>query len=187
MRSIATGIGRSPFGSTGPSYVGGSGAGTRIPAVSVLGYVPAMDKTWPAMQKLWTWAAAGTVVLAACGGGDTSGTGNDAHDGGHSGAGTAECSASGTSLAISSDNSEFDTDCLAVRAGEKFTVAYDNQENVAHNFAILPESGKGKPLFDTGVFNGPAKRNLEAGPLEAGSYPFHCVVHPNMVGTFVVQ
>ncbi len=135
------------------------------------------------MSTLPTWAAATAtaVLLAACSGTTEGGDHPRAAPRG------AECSPSGPSLSISAKNNLFDTDCLAVAAGEKFTVAFDNDEDVPHNFAILPRSGKGEALFDTGVFNGPEVRNLEAGPLEAGNYTFHCVVHPNMVGSFVVR
>ncbi|MGH3850440.1 MAG: cupredoxin domain-containing protein, partial [Pseudonocardiaceae bacterium] len=94
---------------------------------------------------------------------------------------------SGTSLSISAKDIEFDVKCLVVPAGEKFTVSFENQEAVNHNFAILPEAGKGAPLSDTGIFTGPAVRNLDAGPLKAGNYRFHCIVHPNMTGSLVVE
>lgn len=147
------------------------------------------------MHKLRNWAVLATVVLAACGdsGGSSSTATTDAEHSegtvsdGHTADPTATCSPSGTSLSISANNIEFNTKCLAVPAGEKFTVNFDNQESVNHNFAILAKSGKGDPLSDTGIFPGPAVRNLQSGPLEAGNYLFHCIVHPNMTGTLVVK
>ncbi len=89
-------------------------------------------------------------------------------------------------LAISADSTTFSTDCLTARAGEKFKLSFENKEKVAHNFAILPKTGDGDPLFDTEIFPGPATRTVEGGPLEAGTYVFHCIVHPNMTGSFLV-
>lgn len=141
------------------------------------------------MRKLWFWAATATFVLAACGGNASTSAdgGGGEHGGGHTGDEAAECSPSGPSLSVVAKNSKFDATCLAAPSGEAFTVKFDNEDALPHNFAVLPESGKGRALFDTGVFTGPEVRDLEAGPLEAGQYRFHCVVHPNMVGTFVVQ
>jgi len=136
------------------------------------------------MHRIWVRAVAIAVVLAACSNGATTAGG-----GGGEGPGAttpADCAPSGASLSVSAIDTEFDAQCLAAPAGEKFTVNFDNEENVPHNFAIFAGSGQGKALFDTGVFSGPGSRELDAGPLEAGTYTFRCVVHPNMVGTFVV-
>lgn len=124
---------------------------------------------------------AGAVLLSACGGG-----GDKAATGEHQvGAATGDCAPSGTSLSISADNIKFSTDCLAAPAGQKFTVKFDNLESVPHNFAILGTDGK--TLAGTEVTGGPRVDTLEAGPLEAGTYSFHCAVHPQMTGTFVVK
>ncbi|MGQ0743084.1 MAG: cupredoxin domain-containing protein [Acidimicrobiales bacterium] len=88
-------------------------------------------------------------------------------------------------LTIAALNTDFDTKCLAVAAGEEFTLTFDNQDQLNHNFAILPD-GKAEPLLDTGIFVGPAARSLE-GRLPSGDYLFHCIVHPNMVGTITAN
>lgn len=124
------------------------------------------------------------VVSVACGGG-----GGDHENAGHDMSKMSrpdiDCSPSGTTLAVSADALKFSTACLAAPAGQPFSVAFDNKENVAHNFAVLGEGDR--TLAGTEVFNGPKTVTLKAAPLDAGKYLFHCVVHPEMVGSFVVK
>ncbi|MGH9189959.1 MAG: cupredoxin domain-containing protein [Acidimicrobiales bacterium] len=124
-----------------------------------------------------------TVLLVACGGdGDHE---NAGHDMSKMGRPDIDCSPSGATLAVSADALKFSTNCLAAPAGQPFSVAFENKENVAHNIAILGDGEK--TLAGTEVFNGPKTVTLKAAPLEAGKYRFHCVVHPEMVGSFVVK
>lgn len=90
-------------------------------------------------------------------------------------------------IVISAQNLRFSTDQLVVPAGTKFTLVFENKEPVPHNVAISSQpDGKGDLLFrhdpitsSTGIF--------EVGPLVAGTYHFHCEVHPSMTGTVLAQ
>jgi plastocyanin len=56
---------------------------------------------------------------------------------------------------------------------------------VPHDVDI--KDANGGDVVKTEVFNGVDQRSVEFGPLQPGSYPFVCNVHPNMKGTLTVQ
>ena len=99
----------------------------------------------------------------------------------------AECQPEGDVLTIAAQGLVFDKDCLAVEAGQPFTIEFDNQEAVPHNVAILTEEG-GDQLFSGEVVTGPTTTTYEPDPIEeAGDLFFQCDIHPStMAGTFVV-
>ena len=119
-------------------------------------------------------AAAATAVLAVGVGG--SGV-----------ARAADCSPSGTSLALTAENHAFDKDCLAVRAGEAFTIRLDNRDSDRHNLAILPSHTSTETFFQGDILPGPKSAVYAVPNLKAGTYHFHCEIHPNLMnGTFIV-
>lgn len=84
----------------------------------------------------------------------------------------------------------FDTPELTIKANTPFTLVFDNQDPTAPHNVILtnPDGSKVAMNGDTSFFTGPATRQYEIGPLQAGKYPFHCEVHPTaMTGTLTVQ
>jgi nitrite reductase (NO-forming) len=99
------------------------------------------------------------------------------------------CAPGGTELALTAQNSVFDTDCLAAPRGKAFTVDFDNQDpSVPHNLSIYTDSSAADPLFIGDLVTGPKKVTYEVPALEAGTYVFRCDVHPTtMTGTFVVS
>jgi LPXTG-motif cell wall-anchored protein len=99
----------------------------------------------------------------------------------------AACSPAGTSLALTAQGYKFDEDCLAIPAGETFTIRFDNRDQDRHNVSILPSHTAPDALFQGDILPGP-KSSLYGGPkLKPGTYHFHCDVHPNLMnGTFVV-
>lgn len=100
--------------------------------------------------------------------------------------GAGACVPSGELVAVAARDVKFDKDCLAVAAGEPFTLAFDNQEAVDHNVEILPAHGAPDPLFTGKIFKGPKTVMYPVGALPAGTYHFHCELHPvTMVGTFL--
>jgi plastocyanin len=118
-------------------------------------------------------AAAGLAV-SACGGG--------------SGAQPlATCSPNGVSPSISAANSQFSVDCLAVRAHQRFTIAFDNKDaGVQHNVRIY--STNGQTLFLGAITTGTKTVTYDVAALKPGTYRFHCDVHPDsMQGTFIVK
>lgn len=97
------------------------------------------------------------------------------------------CSPSGTSLALAAEQHAFDRDCLAVRAGEAFTIRFENRDSDRHNVAILPSHTSGETLFQGDILPGPKNTVYAVPNLKAGTYHFHCEIHPNLMnGTFIV-
>jgi plastocyanin len=85
----------------------------------------------------------------------------------------------------------FSTKCLAVRPDEDFSVAFSNQDQAPHNFAIYTDSQATKLLGGapsaTDVVPPGAGTTYQVKGLPDGVYFFRCDVHPTtMTGTFVV-
>ena len=99
----------------------------------------------------------------------------------------ATCSPAGTSLALTADGHKFDKDCLAVPAGESFTIRFDNKDSDRHNVAILPSHTATTTLFEGDIVQGPKSLTYNVPALKPGTYHFHCEVHPNLMnGAFIV-
>jgi len=128
-------------------------------------------------------AVAVALVAVSCGGG----SGGNADDP-TIGAGGATCTASGDQVSISADNLKYDKACLAVPANRDFTINFDNQEGLPHNVVILKDAGSSDSLFSGSIVTGPKKVAYAVKGMAAGTYRFHCSVHPTqMKGTFIVQ
>jgi plastocyanin len=100
------------------------------------------------------------------------------------------CTPSGSALKIAARNVgsiwTFDTGCLAAPAGAPFTIAFDNQSpGVSHNIDILDFPG-GIPLFSGEVFLGPKTIIYKVKALDAGTYYFHCRVHPSLMNGHLI-
>ena len=90
-----------------------------------------------------------------------------------------------TTLTIAAANTAFSTASLSAPAGP-ITIRFVNQDNgVAHNFAVSPAGG-GAVLGATAITPGPIESTLGL-TLEAGAYTYNCQVHPDMQGTLTVQ
>ena len=101
--------------------------------------------------------------------------------------GGATCSPSGTALSLTAQDHKFDKDCLAVPAGQAFTIAFDNKDNDRHNVAILASHMATQTLFQGDIVAGPKTITYSVPALKPGTWHFHCEVHPNLMnGTFVV-
>lgn len=88
---------------------------------------------------------------------------------------TNQTTASKNEIAIS--NFTFSPASLTVKVGD--SVTWTNQDSMGHSVTADDSS------FDTGVFtNGESKTVTFS---KAGTYTYHCSVHPNMHGTIVVQ
>ena len=128
----------------------------------------------------WFGAAASAVVMAAVAAGSGVAGAADHKMG-------ATCSPSGTSLALTAENHAFDKDCLAVTAGEAFTIRFENRDADRHNVAILPSHTSTETLFQGDIIPGPKNTVYAVPNMKAGTYHFHCEVHPNLMqGTFIV-
>ena len=99
----------------------------------------------------------------------------------------APCSPSGTSLTLTAQDHKFDTDCLAVPAGQAFTIRFDNKDNDRHNVAILPSHTSTETFFAGDIVAGPKSITYSVPALKPGTFHFHCQIHPNLMnGTFIV-
>jgi plastocyanin len=82
---------------------------------------------------------------------------------------------------------QFDPTKLSVPAGAPFAIAFDNLDaTIQHDVQIFDNPDRtGTPLFDGALVTGVGKTTYKVGALKAGTYYFHCVVHPTMTGTIV--
>ena len=123
-------------------------------------------------------AVAAALLLAGCGGGGTSGGGYSAPPAppatsGTSG-GAATAPASGT-VKIVMKNFAFDKSTVTMKAGQK--IAFDNQDSAPHNIKLNGQ--------ESGVINPGSSFTFTLA--KAGTYPFSCIIHPQMTGTVTVQ
>ncbi len=155
------------------------------------------------MRRLFVVAVVGALLLTGCGDDDESetsaGTATTTGDhadmpgmGGehrHGGGGEPTCEPSGASLEIVASETRFDKDCLAVPAGEPFTVTFRNNDSIPHSLVFLKTHTSNENLFEgADVFTGPRTVTIDGPGLEAGNYAFHCTVHPQvMQGSFIVK
>ncbi len=93
----------------------------------------------------------------------------------------------GAVVNLVAQNIAFSPANLSVPAGQPFTIAFDNRDpGTQHNVEIFDNQElSGTPLFSGDLVTGPAKATYDVGPLDAGTYYFRCVVHPNMTGQIV--
>ena len=98
----------------------------------------------------------------------------------------------GTPLTILAGSSvqgspDFDPDTLTVKKGDKITVT--NKDTLPHTVTsgASPTDPNSAKQFDTSIIEAGATADIETTNMAAGDYPFHCAVHPYMMGKLVVQ
>ena len=113
---------------------------------------------------------AGTaLLLAGCGGGSsTSASANPSGSSPHSRGGSA----------VEISNFEFSPASVTVKTGARVTVT--NDDSTAHT--ATADDGQ---RFDTGTLAPGASQAVSVS--KAGSYAYHCSIHPFMQGTLIVQ
>jgi plastocyanin len=87
----------------------------------------------------------------------------------------AEVTPSGKTVEISITNFVFTVPEGAMQGDQ---VQLKNNDDVAHNFM---------PLDDSFSLDVAAGETVDLPMLAAGSYPFHCHIHPNMMGTLTIN
>jgi cytochrome c oxidase subunit 2 len=90
---------------------------------------------------------------------------------------------------LTADNVAFDKDCMTAPAGKPWTLTFDNKEAVAHNVAIFQGGDANGPnVFRGQVVTGPTVVKEQVPALKAGSYFFHCDIHPQaMQGKLIAK
>jgi len=89
-------------------------------------------------------------------------------------------------VTITSVDMEFEQTTVTVAAGEAFTMALVNEDSMQHNVAIYTDSSGSDELFiGEYVTDGVIVYDIPA--LEPGEYFFRCDLHPDMVGTLIVE
>ena len=145
------------------------------------------------------------ALLAACGGSNappqaaaSSSSSSDTMSSGSTTSGGAmsmntSCAPSGTAVKLTALNVKFDVDCIAVPAGQAITVTFDNEDaGTMHNLAIYSadpmEDKNARTLFKGDLVTGVKTVTYNVPALTAGTYHFHCDIHPTqMFGAFVVK
>ena len=119
-----------------------------------------------------------SLVLAACAGGSGAGGSVAPSTGADPAPASGVCelvTTAGDVQGTIQDNS-YDPNAIALTVGQ--AVTYSNADGVGHTVTL--DDGK----CDTGTIAGGASATLQFN--QAGSYAFHCNIHPTMKGTFEV-
>jgi plastocyanin len=123
------------------------------------------------------------IALAACGGGDD--TGSPAGTDDNTGGGTV--AVVGGNVDLSAEDLAFDANVIQAPAGQIFTITFTNLESQPHNVAVDTEEG-GDEIVTGEVITGPdATTTITVPALDPGEYYFVCDIHPDMNGTIVVE
>jgi cytochrome c oxidase subunit II len=95
----------------------------------------------------------------------------------------------GSQLQLTAHNIAWNTNCLAVTEGQRFSITIHNLDaGIDHNFAIYDSPSRANQLFVTPKFAGVATKSFDIPPLDPGSYYFQCNIHgPAMSGVFKVK
>ena len=84
-------------------------------------------------------------------------------------------------------NPDYDPDELTAKNGDTITV--NNVDTLPHT-VTNGESGSdfnsGK-IFDTSIINGGDSAEIDTSNIDAGTYPFYCMVHPYMTGILTIR
>src|SRR5918997_291126 len=84
-------------------------------------------------------------------------------------------------------NPDYDPDELTAKKGDKILV--DNVDTMPHTVtngesSTDPNSAK---IFDTSIIMGGESTVLETTNIDAGTYPYYCMVHPFMTGSLTIK
>ncbi|HJU79205.1 MAG TPA: cupredoxin domain-containing protein [Nitrososphaeraceae archaeon] len=81
----------------------------------------------------------------------------------------------------------YDPATLTVKKGDKITVT--NKDTLPHTVTsgTGPTDPNSAAQFDTSILEAGATADIETTAINPGEYPFHCTVHPYMLGKLVVQ
>jgi plastocyanin len=123
----------------------------------------------PRIYTLLSTAAVAALLATGCGGGSS---------GPSAGAAPSTGGSSGTSSAITIDNFKFSPATLQAKNGAGVKVT--NDDSTAHT--VTADDGHS---FDSGNVDSGGSKTITAPA--AGTYSYHCTIHPFMKGKLVVQ
>ena len=136
----------------------------------------------------WTYAAAPPATPRPPASASPSGSAAPSASAAASGSPATEVGA--TVTIVATDATKFDTPAVETAKDKPFTLVFDNKDaTTPHNVVVMkPDGSQVQMGGDTTPFTGPAERRYTMPGLPAGSYPFHCQVHPvAMTGTLTVK
>jgi plastocyanin len=132
------------------------------------------------MRRIFATGLAVTagLALAACGGGTGAGGSVAPSTGAEPAPASEVCALVTTAGDVQGtiQGNAYDPNAVGLTVGQ--AVTFTNADGVGHTVTL--DDGK----CDTGTIAGGASATLQFN--EAGSYPFHCEIHPTMKGTFEV-
>jgi plastocyanin len=92
----------------------------------------------------------------------------------------------GPGVVITAQNIQFEPTAVTVAADEPFAIVFDNRdEGIPHDLEV--SDANGNVIVKSEIVNGPTRLVVQVPALGAGTYPFVCVVHPNMTGTITAE
>ncbi len=105
---------------------------------------------------------------------------------GASGAPGASAAPNAQKVSLVASGIAWQTPDLTAPAGASFVLSLDNQDaSTPHNVQI--KSSAGAVVFTSDTFPGVATRDFTVPALDAGTYPFVCLIHPSMTGTLTAK
>jgi plastocyanin len=121
-------------------------------------------------------AAAGVAVLFAAGGLAAYGVGQRPE----------ERKAGPPPQTVIAKNIAYTTKQLKVPAGAAVTVNFKNEDTVPHNIDFTVDQAGTQTFYKQDPLPGPISSTYQFTSPKAGTYYYHCDVHPNMTGTLTV-
>ncbi|MGH2709703.1 MAG: cupredoxin domain-containing protein [Actinomycetota bacterium] len=104
---------------------------------------------------------------------------------------SAECAPEGDTITLTAAAFAWDKDCIAVEAGQPFSIEIVNDDSAAHNVGLYVAEAPpaGELIFQTpfsGVPAGASETFDVPAVEEPGENYFQCDIHPAMAGSFIV-
>jgi plastocyanin len=121
-------------------------------------------------------AAAGLAILFAAGGLAAYGVGQRPE----------ERKAGPPPVTVVAKNIAFQTKQVKGEAGKPVTVTFKNDDTVPHNMDFTVDQAGAQTIYKQDPLPGPISSQYQFIAPKAGTYFFHCDVHPNMTGTLTV-
>jgi len=117
-----------------------------------------------------------SVLIGACGDVGSSDTTVTTAPGSGSSA-TAPATSGGSEVKVIMTNRSYDPETVTIKVGD--TVTWVNEDAPQHD--VVADNGEFKSdLFDKG-------QTFSFTFTQAGTYPYHCSIHPGMTGTVIVE